>query len=106
MTFNIGSVEFRWDTLLNTILLILTGIICTIVLTHHMSLSDVQNRVAVQRLAIVAAALDHSVNYENNAAQQLISVRAEHTALLKQEQSNAAEIRKLETMLRNNHKID
>lgn len=99
MPFQIGKVEFRYDTILNTALICLTLIVGFWMLHHQLAANAQQNVVLVNRMVAVTQNLDRAVGGQGTMSLQLGHVETEVLQLMKKEDDNMKVIAKLEQEL-------
>lgn len=99
MPFQVGKIDFRFDTLLNTGLICLTLIIGFWMIHHQLAFTAKQNVQVVNRMVSVTQDLTRAVDGQGTMSLQLGHVETEVLQLMKKEDDNMKVIAKLEKEL-------
>jgi len=99
MHFRRLGIEWRYDTLINTIAIVILGIACTIAITRSNSATTREVHTAVTQMLIIEKSNAAAVGDASQVIGQLALIRAEHKNQAAQEEKNFELILQLEKQL-------
>jgi hypothetical protein len=100
MPFHISKIEFRWDTLISTLVLAGAFLGGTVILRNRLAVNDAENKLLIGEMVVATKQLSGAVASESGMQRKLDDILGQHVALMKEEEVNSVEILKLETELK------
>lgn len=100
MPFRALSIEWRFDTMIMTALLMITGVVCTGVITHFQRQSVVVMRQTLNQIVLSQKTQASVSAKQDELLGELTLLRVEHKAAAAQEEKNFQIILELEKQLK------